>query len=136
MSGALPRPTALLPPAAMSWPALRFSRESQFIWAAFRGLGALAFIAFGAATLLFLSRRLAAPARERLRPALLLGSIGAALAGGGWAFDTLVHWQRSGDLEAYGVVLGAVLAAQGCLTFWSLERTAGGPGPSGAGASS
>jgi hypothetical protein len=110
----------------LGYPAVQFAQASRLFWAVFWGLGALAFVGFGVATLLYLSRRLAPPRRALLRPVLLLGSIAAALAGAGWALDTLVRWQHSGDLEAYGVVLGLVLALQGSLTFLAVER--GGPG--------
>jgi hypothetical protein len=109
----------------LGYPAVQFAQESRLFWTVFWGLGALAFAGFGVATLLYLSRRLTAPARALLRPVLLLGSIAAALAGAGWALDTLVRWQHTGDLEVYRVMLGLVLALQGSLTFLAVER--GGP---------
>ena len=106
----------------LGYPAVQLAQEPRLFWMVFWGLGALVFMGFGVATLLYLSRRLTAPARALLRPMLLLGSIAAALAGAGWALDTLARWQHSGDLEAYGVVLGLVLALQGSLTFLAVER--------------
>ena len=107
---------------ALAHPAVRFARESHVFWMVFWGLGALAFVGFGVATLLFLSGRLSPLARAWLRPMLMLGSIAASFAGAGWVLDALVRWQHGGALEFQGVVPGLVLALQGSLAFLVVER--------------
>ena len=59
---------------------------------------------------------------ELLRPLLKLGAIALALAGPAWAVDTEIRWQRTGDFEAYGVVIGLIMAVEGAAAFWWLEQ--------------
>ncbi len=107
---------------ALAGPAARCARESRPFWTLFWSLSAAALVGFGATTLLYLSRRLAPPAKDVLRPLLLLGSLAAAIAGVGRALDALVLWRHTGDLEAFAILVGLVLAVQGSLTFRLVER--------------
>ncbi|HEY2956064.1 MAG TPA: hypothetical protein VGK89_12540 [Candidatus Eisenbacteria bacterium] len=99
-----------------------FSTRHQWPLALGWAAAGATFVAYAALILLDLSRRVAATLMSLLRPLLKLGAIALALAGVAWAVDTEVRWQRSGDFEAYGVVIGLVMAVEGAAAFWWLEQ--------------
>ena len=99
-----------------------FSTEQKWFWALCWTAGGLAFAAYGIVTLLGLARRIAAPAMDLLRPVLKLGAITLALVGAAWPIQTEIRWQETRDFEAYGVVIGLIMLAQGVAAYWWLER--------------
>ncbi len=100
---------------------------------AFWGASGVAFVAYGVVMLIDLARGLPNPVRELLLPFLKLGAIALVLAGAAWAVQTETRWQQTGDFEAYGVVIGFIMAVHGTAVFWWLERPrpAGMPPPAG-----
>ncbi len=106
----------LLYAAALFW-----SRH-QIFWALFWTLSACGFMAHAAGTGLALSRGVAEPWMELVRPLLKLGAIALALAGAAWAVQTVVRWERTGDFEAYGVVIGLVMVLHGAIAFVWLSQ--------------
>ena len=107
---------------------LSFTRDNPF-WAAFWTVGGTAFAAYGIVGLFALARRIPAPALDVFRPVLMAGAVLLALAGAAWPIDTEIRWRRTGDFEAYGVVIGLIMLAEGVAAFaWlALARRAAAP---------
>ncbi len=106
-----------------------FSTRHEPFWALCWTAAGIAFVAYGVVSLLDLGRRIAAPAMDLMRPLLKLGAIALALTGVAWAVQTEILWQRTGDFEAYGVVIGLIMAVDGAAAFWWLERPRPEPAP-------
>jgi drug/metabolite transporter (DMT)-like permease len=103
-------------------------RDRPF-WPLFWGAGGAAFLAYGIVTLLALANRIPALAMELVRPVLQLGAILLALVGAAWPVQVVIRWRQTGDLEAYGVVIGLIMLAQGIAAFAWLMRPRLEPGP-------
>ena len=99
-----------------------FWTRQQPLETLFWGVGGVAFIAYAIAILLELARREPDPRRELLLPLLKLGAIALVLAGPAWVVQTELQWRRTGDFEAYGGVIGCIMAIHGIAAFWWLER--------------
>ena len=106
-----------------------FSTRHEPFWVICWTAAGIAFVAYGVVSLLDLGRRIAAPAMELMRPLLKLGAIALALTGVAWAVQTEILWERTGDFEAYGVVIGLIMAVDGTAAFWWLERPRPEPAP-------
>jgi len=91
---------------------LFFTRDIPF-WAWFWSVNGALFLAYGAGSLLALARRIPAPALDVARPIHVLGAVLLALAGAAWPIVTEIRWRRTGDFEAYGVVIGLIMLATG-----------------------
>jgi hypothetical protein len=102
-----------------------FSTRHQLFWTSFWAAGGVAFVGWGLMSLLDLAKRIPAPAIDLLRPLLKLGAIVLALAGIAWPILTVIRWRQTGDLEAYGVVIGLIMLAQGVAAYGWLERPRG-----------
>ena len=99
---------------------LFFSRHQPF-WALFWAGGAVAFVAYAVVSMLALAKRIPTPVLDGLRPVLLLGAVLLALAGAAWPIQTEIRWRQTGDFEAYGVVIGLIMLAQGVAAFVWLQ---------------
>ena len=101
---------------------LSLARERLF-WASFWATSGILFIAYGVACLLAVTKLAPGPAMTLLRPPLTLGAIALVLAGAAWPVQTEIRWRRTGDFEAYGVVIGLVMLAQGITALGWLARS-------------
>jgi hypothetical protein len=102
-----------------------FATRHQTFWASFWAAGGTAFVAYAIVSLLDLAQLVAAPAMELLRPLLKLGAIALVLTGAAWPIMTVIRWRQTGDLEAYGVVIGLIMLAQGVAAYaWLARRRA------------
>ena len=95
---------------------LFFTRGTTF-WATFWTVAGAALAAYGIVSLLALARRLPAATMDLVRPVLMTGAVLLALAGAAWPIQTGIRWRRTGDFEAYGVVIGLVMLAEGVAAF-------------------
>jgi hypothetical protein len=95
---------------------LFFARDRQF-WAWFWAAGGAVFVSYAAVTMLALARRIPPPMLDVARPVLQLGAGLFALAGAAWPVQTVIRWRQTGDLEAYGVVIGLIMLAEGVAAF-------------------
>ena len=95
---------------------LFFTRGTTF-WATFWTASGAALAAYGVVSLLALARRIPAPLMDAARPVLMTGAVLLALAGAAWPIQTEIRWRRTGDFEAYGVVIGLVMLAEGVAAF-------------------
>jgi len=98
-----------------------FSTRGQRFWALFWSGGGAAFVAYGIVLLLDLARRISAPAMKLMRPLLKLGALVLALLGAAWPILTEIRWRQTGDFEAYGVVIGLIMLAEGVTAFGWLQ---------------
>jgi len=101
------------------------STRHQTFWASFWAAGGVAFVGWGVMSLLGLARQIPAPAIDRMRLLLQLGALALALAGIAWPIQTEIRWRRTGDFEAYGVVIGLIMLAQGVTALGWLGRPRG-----------
>jgi hypothetical protein len=99
-----------------------FATRHQAFWASFWAVGGTALVAYALLSLLDLEQLIAAPAMALLRPLLRLGAVALALAGAAWPVMTVIRWRQTGDLEAYGVVIGLIMLAHGIAAFVWLAR--------------
>jgi len=99
-----------------------FSTQHQPFWALSWAAAGVAFVAYAALILMGLAHATQPSAMDLLRPLLKLGAIALALVGAAWAVQTGIRWQQSGDFEAYGVVIGLIMAVDGAAAFWWLEQ--------------
>jgi hypothetical protein len=102
-----------------------FSTRHQLFWTSFWAAGGVAFVGWGILSLLELAKKIPAAAMDLMRPLLKLGALVLALFGIAWPIMTVIRWRQTGDLEAYGVVIGLIMLAQGAAAFWWLGRPRG-----------
>ena len=103
---------------------LFFTRHQPY-WALFWAGGAVAFVAYAVVSMLALAKRIPTPVMEWMRPVLQLGAVLLALAGAAWPVQTEIRWRQTGDFEAYGVVIGLIMLAQGVTAYEWLGRPRG-----------
>ena len=97
------------------------TRHEPF-WVVFWGGNALLFIAYGVVCLLDVASGGAPGPFDAIYPLLKLGAILLALTGAAWPVMTVIRWERTGDLEAYGIVVGLVMLAHGIASACWLWR--------------
>jgi hypothetical protein len=94
-----------------------FWTRHQFPGAMFWGASGIALIAYGSALILELARGPDDPRRGPRRAMLRAAAIVLTIAGVAWAIQTEAHWRTTGEWEAYGVVIGAIMAIEGAAAF-------------------
>lgn len=108
--------------AVLLMPIVSFAREGDWYRSAFWFAVAAAFGIYGTTCLATLVDAVPQRVRFLLTPLVKLAAIGFTLAGGAWGVHAIERFHETAHFEGYLFAFPALMAVQGAIVYWVLER--------------